>query len=503
MLLVFLPITLIGYYLLSRTHRLAEIWLAGASIVFYAVWSVPFTLLLISSIGFNYLCGLAILRQKPDSAAREWTLAAGVAVNLLLLIYYKYLFPFLAWLSGLGLIGAGDHSVILPLGISFFTFTQIGYLVDCKSGIVKTRNLIDYLLFVTFFPHLIAGPILHHREMMPQFTNPNTYRFNPENLAVGGTLFVFGLFKKTIIADSIAPLVKLIFAEPDHAGFMVAWIGVLCYSVQLYFDFSGYTDMAIGLARMFGLRFPANFNSPYKATNIIDFWQRWHMTLTRYLTLYLYTPIALRITRSRAARGKSFGRSATATLGGFLHMVALPTTFTMVLAGVWHGAGLQFLVWGLLHALYLTVNHAWRIFGPKLGTASIWRHRFYLLLFWALTYLAVVIAQVMFRANSAADAVSLYAGMLGLHQPVLTLTPSLIVAKAYTFVVLGYLIALFMPNAMQIMARYSPVLGNLRLECPPRWTWRPNYVWAACAGGLAIVAFINLSAASEFLYFQF
>ena len=266
----------------------------------------------------------------------------GVLGNILLLFYLKYLFPLMHWLDSFGWhLTSGTSGVILPLGISFFTFTQIGYLIDCQAGMVKDRNFRNYLLFVIFFPHLIAGPIVHHKEMIPQFANPDTYRLKAENIAVGLVLFVMGLFKKVVIADHFAPLAQTAFV----AGWPACFCGLgrsVAYSLQLYFDFSGYSEMAIGLARMFGISFPANFNSPYKATSIIDFWQRWHMTLTRYLNLYLYNPIALSISRRRMAVGKPVSKQATKTMAGFASMVAFPTLVTMTLAGIWHGAGLSF-----------------------------------------------------------------------------------------------------------------------------------------------------------------
>ena len=218
------------------------------------------------------------------------------------------------------------------------------------------------MLFVTFFPHLIAGPILHHKEMMPQFAQPENYRFKAENLSVGMMLFVIGLAKKVLLADGIAPYADAGFAAPGELMFWGSWGASLCYALQLYFDFSGYSDMALGLAKMFGIRFPLNFNSPYKAGSIIEFWARWHMTLTRYLTAYLYYPVAMAVSKWRTERNLPVGTQGVATPGGFAGSIILPTVYTMGLAGIWHGAGFQFLVFGLLHAMYLSVNHAWRIF---------------------------------------------------------------------------------------------------------------------------------------------
>ncbi|MFM0728460.1 MBOAT family protein [Paraburkholderia strydomiana] len=509
-LFAFLPISVVGYYALARvTVRAAAAWIAVTSIVFYAWWNVSFVFLLLASIAFNFGCGLALQRLANRPRMQLAALTAGIAANLGLLFFYKYLFPLLDWLSEIGIAPhLSTTSVILPLGISFFTFTQIGYLVDCKSGIAKGKNLLEYVMFVTFFPHLIAGPILHHREMMPQFENRETYRLNQENLAVGLSIFTIGLAKKLIIADGLSETVQFAFGFRDALPAQAAWCGALAYSMQLYFDFSGYSDMAVGLARMFGIRFPANFNSPYKATCIIDFWQRWHMTLTRYLNLYLYNPIALLIMRRRAARGAPVSRKATATPAGFATMVALPLFFTMTLAGIWHGAGLQFLVFGLLHSAYLTINHAWRIFGPRQpAEPRPWLRRASVVVAqWLITYLAVLLAQIMFRSASVHDAMHLITGMLGLHH--VTAAPtyeleSLLAFKNWVKIGIAFFIALLMPNSNEIMARYSPVLDKVRTSLPAALQWRPQAGWGVAIGVLAAAALLHLAGATEFLYFQF
>jgi alginate O-acetyltransferase complex protein AlgI len=509
-LFAFLPITLFGYYAWARvTVRAAATWLAVMSIVFYAWWNVAFVFLLLGSIGFNFSCGIALQRLTTRLHMQMAVLISGIAANLGLLFFYKYLFSLLNWLSAIGITPhLSTTSVILPLGISFFTFTQIGYLVDCKSGIAKGRNLLDYILFVTFFPHLIAGPILHHREMMPQFANRDTYRLNTENIAVGLSIFTIGLAKKVIIADGLLQTVQFAFGSRDALPAEAAWCGALAYSMQLYFDFSGYSDMSVGLARMFGIRFPANFNSPYKATCIIDFWQRWHMTLTRYLNLYLYNPITLWVMRRRAARGAPVSRKATATPAGFATMVAMPLFFTMILAGIWHGAGLQFLLFGLLHSTYLTINHAWRIFGPKAPVTPHprWRSWGIVAAKWLVTYLAVLLAQIMFRAASVPDAMHLIAGMLGLHQPTGELTyelEKLLSFKNWVKIGIAFAIALLMPNSNEIMVRYAPVLDKVRTSVPAMLQWRPQARWGVAIGVLAATALLHLAGATEFLYFQF
>lgn len=299
--------------------------------MFYGWWNPQFVLLLIGSIAFNYLVSLLILGCTGRNKLQLLVTTAGVAADLALLFHYKYFVTLVNFAQDWGLAGTRLDDIILPLGISFFTFTQIGYLLDCRAGIVKERSLLSYVLFVTFFPHLIAGPILHHKEMMPQFAKPDNYRFRAENLSVGGMLFVIGLAKKVLLADPIAPYADAGFAEPGALGFWAAWGTGIAYALQLYFDFSGYSDMALGLAKMFGIRFPLNFNSPYKASSIIEFWARWHMTLTRYLTAYLYYPVAMAVSEWRGKRGLPVGTQGAATPGGFAAAIILPTTFTMAL----------------------------------------------------------------------------------------------------------------------------------------------------------------------------
>ncbi|HEX5328002.1 MAG TPA: MBOAT family O-acyltransferase, partial [Acetobacteraceae bacterium] len=276
--LAFLPVALGGFFLTARAGRTAgALWLIGASLVFYGWWKPAFLPLLVLSITLNFAAARAIGAADRRRRLQGALLAAAIAANLSTLFYFKYL----AWV--LGACGITIAAPTLPLGISFFTFTQIGFLIDCRLGLARDRSILSYALFVTFFPHLIAGPILHNREIMPQFTAAATFRASAENIAAGLAIFLIGLLKKCLLADPLAAIVAAGFGDPGALALAGAWQAALSYSLQLYFDFSGYSDMAIGLARMFNLRFPANFNSPYKAQSVIDYWQRWHMTLTRYL----------------------------------------------------------------------------------------------------------------------------------------------------------------------------------------------------------------------------
>src|SRR5258708_6218815 len=341
---LFLPITLIGYFVLVRLNHLAPvIWLALASLVFYSVSNWQFVPLLMASVAFNYGIGLLLISKRLRPGLRFIVLTVGVAGDLLVLGTFKYAGFLAANFNGVFSTGF-TVNILLPVGISFYTFTQIAFLVDAYRGDVARYRLPHYALFVTYFPHLIAGPILHHKDMIPQFERAAAKRPDPHLILCGLIIFAIGLFKKTCLADGIQPLVMLAFG-PNAPSFDQAWIGALAYTFQLYFDFSGYSDMAIGISLMFGIFLPLNFNSPYQATSIIDFWRRWHMTLSQFLRDYLYIPLG----------GNRHGR--------ILRYVNL--MITMVLGGLWHGAAWTFVAWGALHGAYLCINHAWIHFAPN------------------------------------------------------------------------------------------------------------------------------------------
>ena len=538
-LLYFLPISFAAYYLLGHLARIeaAKLWLVAASFVFYGWWNAGFVALLAVSIALNYLLSLGILAAEEQPARQRWLLTLGVTANLGALVYYKYLFAILGFAHSTGLLAADYGEVILPLGISFFTFTQIGYLVDCQQGLVRERGLLNYSLFVTFFPHLIAGPILHHREIMPQFASDATYRLNAGKVASGFTLFVLGLAKKVLLADQIAPYADAGFGHVSRFGLLTSWSTVLAYSMQLYFDFSGYSDMAVGLGAMFGVSLPINFNSPYKSKGVIDFWQRWHMTLTRYLTLLLYNPISLWVTRRRMARGLKATRQAAETPAGFAEMIVFPTFVTIFLAGVWHGAGFVFIIFGVLHAIYLSVNHAWRIFARRPSKAPQPAVITVLNRIWPVmvTYLCVLVAQVFFRADSTSDALRLLGGAIGLNGwefplPVrggsfvkfgpladalvhggliqsgsIELYDQLTKPLLYNVPVIAglMLLAWATPNTYQILGTWNP---SLQKVTPMRWRllqWQPNRFWAVIVGVLLFAAMTQLDRPGRFLYFQF
>ena len=491
----FLPAALLGWIVCGKFGRRAVIgWFAFVSVVFYGVWKPKYVVVLLGSMLINYGISRMIARynERAPRTANLWMIA-GVAANLAVLAYFKYLFRFLIFMNQMQFTHTQWRHILLPLGISFFTFTQIAYLVDLRQGEAEPQDFVSYALFVTFFPHLIAGPILHHREMMPQFAEEKRRYFDWNDFAVGLSWFILGLAKKVLIADRLGQFADATFAAPRHLALTASWFGVLNYSMQLYFDFSGYCDMAMGLARMFGIRFPLNFNSPYKATNIIDFWARWHMTLTRYLTLYLYNPIALTVNRRRLAAGKAVSKKASRTIAGFSVMVALPLVITMFLAGVWHGAGLQFIIFGLLHAAYLCINHAWRIFRKQPANAP--RKPWSAPLGWTLTYLGVLVAQVFFRANSTRDALGLLGGMAGAHG--LGLHAHRVPLKEMA-VLLAFPFCWLLPNTQELMG-YVETHSRLARAL----TWRPNFAWGAALACMLLGSLAYISYSTTFLYFQF
>jgi len=495
---LFLPVVLGVFFAVARFSRTwAAAWLAAASLFFYGWWNPNFVWLLLASIGFNYTAGCLIGRAPSQRQAKAW-LAGAVVVNLLLLAGFKYSNFFIATANA-----AGAHlvllDVVLPLGISFFSFTQIAFLVDVYRGKASEFNFVHYLLFVTWFPHLIAGPVLHHGQMMPQFAAPKAYRPDGDAIAVGLTMFAIGLFKKVVLADHFAT-----YASPTFDGlssgaapmFFEAWVAALAYAMQLYFDFSGYCDMAIGISGLFNVKLPLNFNSPYKAVNIIDFWRRWHMTLSAFLRDYLYVP-----------------------LGGNRHGTArrhANLMITMLLGGLWHGAGWNFVLWGGLHGLGLVLNHGWRsVFGD-----AVWRSsRAFARASTLLTFLFVVVAWVPFRATSLHDTQAMLSGMLGLNGFSL---PSFLSAAwgsgpdSVVFVrrlngvsahipvlwlIGGLWFVWALPNSQEWLAAHAPACEPVKSAS--RLAWRPTKGTAVAMGLLFAACVLTFKQNSPFLYFQF
>jgi D-alanyl-lipoteichoic acid acyltransferase DltB (MBOAT superfamily) len=487
---LFLPLTLLVFFLIGARahHRLSVAWLVGMSLFFYGWWNPVYLGLILFSMLFNYSMGAVLCGRH----ANKLQLAFGITVNLGLLAYFKYANFFVENLNAF--LGFSIHleHIILPLAISFFTFQQIAYLVDAYRKETKEYNFLHYCLFVTFFPQLIAGPIVHHKEMMPQFGRDSTFRFNPKSMELGITMFGMGLFKKVILADGIATYATPIFdaaAGGSVLTFLDAWIGTLAYTFQLYFDFSAYSDMAIGIGLMFGVRLPVNFNSPYKAVNIIDFWRRWHMTLSRFLRDYIYIPL---------------GGNRKGTTRRYINLMS-----TMLIGGLWHGAGWTFVLWGGLHGLYLAINHFWHALRRRLGHDL---HRSTLLGRMAsgtLTFLAVTVAWVFFRAEHFSAATGMLSSMFTPHQAQL-LTSHMFKSDELPFIAIWFvslaLIVWVMPNLQQWM-RYLPnpeakyPMGSGRLSALIEF--QPTATWALFDSILTGTAILGLTKLSEFLYFQF
>jgi alginate O-acetyltransferase complex protein AlgI len=481
----FLPFTLLVFFSLTRLRllRVALLWLMVASLFFYGYWKLFYLPLMLISIGVNYFIGRRIERVKAATPRAKMLLIAGIVFNLALLGYYKYADFLLSSLDELLPASLERLNIFLPLAISFYTFTQIAYLVDAYRGETKDYqyDFFSYTLFISFFPQLIAGPILRYNELLPQFRRVRTFFFNPKNLAMGLTLFILGLFKKVAIADNLSPWVAPVFDHASNVTFLEAWVGALAYTFQLYFDFSGYSDMAIGLGWMFNINFPINFNSPYKSISMIDFWRRWHITLSNFLRDYLYIPLG----------GNRFGK-----VRQYLNLL-----ITMLLGGLWHGAGWTFVVWGGWHGIFLVINHFWRRWGVRLPKV----------LGWLLTFLVVVNSWVVFRAQTFAEGRAILQAMWGIKPLVipsayqgilkpfagflnlefkswqdLIYLPGLGGQKSILILIALLICVVLAPNTHEIMQRFKPS------------------VWVAIAAGtIATFCFLSLNRVSEFLYFQF
>jgi D-alanyl-lipoteichoic acid acyltransferase DltB (MBOAT superfamily) len=498
----FLPAVVLAFAAARRHSQRAGIMvLAGASLFFYAAWRPVYLLLLIVSVAVNFSLGL----RMEDPRHRRAIGLLGVALNLALLCYFKYtnfIFDGINALTGAPL---PFFNIVLPLGISFFTFQQIAYLVDVMRGAKVERDIVSYTLFVAFFPHLIAGPLVHHAEMIPQFKRGRSGR-SAVLAARGLAIFTAGLFKKVVIADNLAQFVSPVFAHLDAGGGVTtpwAWLATLAYSLQIYFDFSGYSDMAIGLALLFGIRLPVNFRSPYKAASIIEFWRRWHITLSRFLRDYLYIPLG----------GNRLGEQRR-----YLNLM-----LTMLLGGLWHGAGWNFFIWGGLHGLYLCVDHLWQAWRgarvPDKGFAKEFSNGFakgFATGFsWAITFFAVVIAWVFFRARTAAGAWQMLGGLFGFEAgssaytspgilrlmdlPILVGEERLLLIGGGV-VALALAMALWLPNVPQLFGyreyRHAPEQAGLL-------RWRPNLAWALLSALALAISLFGMWQRLEFLYFQF
>lgn len=492
-LFVFLPIALLLFYspALCRPdprlrQKLCVCILGACSLSFYSWWDSTFVPVIVASVLFNLAAGWAI--ERGGRLKRLWLLL-GVAGNVLALVHYKYLNFLIGIVNDASGAGLSPVSIALPLGISFFTFTQIAYLVDISRGALPGAKRLDSTSVVLFFPHLVAGPILYHHEMLSQFRGGRFGLFDARKFVVGAVAFIIGMGKKLFIADNLAHYANSVFGAvaAGHAPSLgESWRGALAYTLQLYFDFSGYSDMAVGLANMFGLLVPLNFFSPYKATSIIEFWRRWHISLSIFLKNYVYIPLG----GNRHGRGRKYVNVA----------------LVMLICGAWHGAGWTFIAWGAFHGICLLANHAWRDHVVSTGKVPS-NSSAYRLACGLATFLLVVAGWVVFRSDTMPQALSVLSGMVGLNPRMPTRITG---AGAELWIALGLGLAWLAPNTQQIMRSHRIALDIPSAPDPKglgaRFIWKPSLAAAALAA-LVFLAELNKIVASGhgpiFLYFQF
>ncbi|MGZ6006107.1 MAG: MBOAT family O-acyltransferase [Rhizomicrobium sp.] len=485
--LVFLVVVVLGFALIEdRWPAFRRIFLILASYAFYAWWRVDFLFLLIGSTLVNYALGDLVTRRVAQGRPLHGLVPLGLVFNLGLIAIFKYEGLFVGTTDDLFGLHYPIPHLFLPLAISFFTFEQISYLIDAGRGQAPRYSLVDYALFVGYFPHLIAGPIVRHNDLIPQFRQSRTRTQRDDDMSLGVTLFTIGLAKKALIADNLAPYADTIFTAA-HQGAQLgagdAWLGTLFFGFQIYFDFSAYTDMALGSSCLLGIRLPFNFNSPYKSASAIDFWRRWHISLSLFLRDYLYFPL---------------GGNRRGKLRRYVNLM-----LTMLLGGLWHGANWTFMLWGGLHGAYLAINHLFRDLTQRLGVAP--RPALRPVLHAAsvlLTFLAVTVAWVVFRAQDLGSALRVLGGLVGLGRShFVTVSPLALAALAALFAIVW-----LAPNSMEITWKFRPALppGNDGQLQPAGWlAWRPNARNAILYGTLCIIAVLALSNLSPFIYFQF
>lgn len=494
-----MPVVLAGFFLLAKISQPSAIgWLATSSIFFYAYWNILALPILVISILVNYWFGALI--SRPSLKHRQSVLVLAIIVNLVALAYYKYANFFIDNINELRILMDFDPldsvSIILPIGISFFTFTQIAFLIDSFQDKVKEPDFIQYTLFVSFFPHLLAGPLLHHKQMMPQFSMTGNFVMQREKIVIGLSIFAIGLTKKVLIADTLNAYVSSFYdnlAQGANPNFLASWLAAIGYTFQLYFDFSGYSDMAVGAALLFGIWMPFNFNSPFRATSIIDFWQRWHITLTKYVGDYLYTPITLKFMRLSQGLPLFFEI--------FFSMV-VPTVVIFLILGFWHGANWTYVIFGGMHGFYIVINHLWRKSFPVPSKKNKSNQRYRIIKMvtaWALTFLVINIANVMFRSENVPVAFATYKGMLGFNGYSLGNMPDIYAWVAGLKVTLlaifsAFLIIFFMPNTIRVASFSTKYFLQKSIV-----TYPSIVILIAIIYAVLQVNFYD----SPFLYFQF
>ena len=493
---VFLPVSYLGFVLAHRFGgaKQALNFLAVISLVFYAMWGLQLLLVLLFSLVLNFAIGNVIPSLVHNRPMARNLLLGGIAINLSILGYLKYSNFFVDMANQFAGIGFTHFDIAVPIGVSFFTFVQIGFLIDAYNGQLVKHDFSRFIVFAAFFPCVTAGPLVMQSEMMEQLSHAKFKAFDLRRVTIGLTMFAMGLFKKIVLADSIAPFADSVFAGAQHgmafdAG--TAWIGALCYALQLYFDFSGYSDMAIGLATVFAIKLPLNFASPFKATNISDFWRRWHMTMTRFFTAYVYSGLAMYGMR----KGMLWRLNR---VGRFVLAAALPSFLTFLCAGVWHGAGWNYVVYGAMHGTAIATFLAWREYSTFRMPPPI---------AWLITMLTVVSGLVMFRAPDVSTALSMLGRMSGLTG--LTVTNSILsidIAQALSMIVILGAITLLLPNTQQVLHHEWPVVDTKPAEVAidaGLVAWRPTLTAAFVSACIFTVAISSIGSSSGFLYYKF
>ncbi len=474
---IFLPVTVVVYFLLNRQgwDKGGKIWLAASSLFFYGTFSVYYLPLILGSILVNYLVAGALSREDPAPGKRRLLLSGGLVFNIGLLGYFKYA-DFL--INNLNYSLGRDIAflqIALPVAISFFTFVQIAYLVDIYRGATRQKKLLDYLLFVSFFPYLLSGPIVRHNEVAGQYDDPLLKAPDYTNIAAGIFLFSLGLFKKLVIADTLAVWANFGFDTAVSLTLLEGWVTSLSYTLQLYFDFSGYTDMALGVALLFNIKLPINFDSPYKAVSIQDFWRRWHISLSRFLRDYIYIPLG----GSRVGDGKLYRN----------------LLLTFLIGGLWHGAAWTFVFWGFLHGLALVVHRAWKklnLHMPKI-------------LAWFITFNFINVAWVFFRAHHWSDAIKVLKAMLGLNGVILpeSLAGGLGFLTRYNVSFGGFVMEDFLHQAVPVLLGCLLLVLAAKNSLELKQKFKPSPLNAVFIATLAITAILSLTRVSEFIYVNF
>lgn len=473
---LFFPLVLVIYFILGKynKHRLANLSLVIFSLLFYAYWNISFLPLLLISITVNFFIykGIVFFKNKSEKLNSKLIFYFGILFNLGLLFYFKY---FNFFLDNINSLGANFEIVpiILPLGISFFSITQLLFLWDAYASEVEETDFLNYSLFVSFFPHLLAGPILYHYQMIKQFKDDSLSKINWDNFSKGLTLFIIGLMKKTMIADALSPYVNFGFSHTNEITMFTAWLISICYMLQLYFDFSGYSDMAVGLAKMMNFDIPINFSAPFRATSAINFWRKWHISLTNAITACVYMPIIRSIKKPK-----------------MIHRI-FAASFTIFLVGVWHGSGWTFMIFALISSLAVAINYLWK--ETKITLPNFLSR--------ILTLLAILFGMIFFRADSVSDGINVIYAMFG--------TNGIAYANSL-FIIKGGLPQLALPVenppgiffqaaffASGLIVAFSPTSNDLIKK------FKPNICWLLFAGIGFFLAFLAMTKPTEFLYFQF